>query len=83
MIPSHAPAGHSESEDPREAVQTATRMFVSGDLDRREYEGFLLKSGVQLHGESEVQKLIVSHEKVGDGKFLSLSRALNREWGGA
>ena len=64
-------------------MQTATRMFVSGELDRREYESFLSKSGVQLSDESEVRKLIVRHEKVGDGKFHSLSQALRREWGGA
>lgn len=62
-----------------EMANTATRMFVGGDLSREEFEGFLTKCGVQMSPESELRRLITTHEKVGNGNFMQFKRALNRE----
>mmetsp|Transcript_39659 Transcript_39659/g.72365 ORF Transcript_39659/g.72365 Transcript_39659/m.72365 type:complete len:227 (-) Transcript_39659:46-726(-) len=69
-------------EDPyaeREMANTATRMFVAGELSQVDYEKFLEKFGVQLESTSELARLIASHGKVGDGNFVQMSRALKRE----
>lgn len=71
-----------DSEDPygaREMANTATRMYVTNELDRKGYEQFLDRFGIKLKAESELHRLILAHEKVGDGKFANFSRALQRE----
>jgi hypothetical protein len=62
-----------------EMANTATRMFVGGDISRIEYESFLTKCGVQMGPESELRRLITAHEKVGNGNFMQFKRALTRE----
>lgn len=64
---------------PREMANTATRMYMSGELARGEYEEFLGQYGVSLGGESELHKLILEHEQSGTGSYAQLSRALQRE----
>lgn len=69
-------------EDPygvTEMVRTATRMFVSGELDRRGYEKFLERFNLRPSPETELFKLIVSHDQVGDASFNTLLRAVQRE----
>lgn len=73
-------AGKEESAT-RDMANTATRMFISGELNRKGYEDLLGRVGVKLTAESELQRMILSHEKVGDGRFVPLSRALQRELG--
>mmetsp|Transcript_106990 Transcript_106990/g.300971 ORF Transcript_106990/g.300971 Transcript_106990/m.300971 type:complete len:275 (+) Transcript_106990:60-884(+) len=70
---------HGPQDESREVGQTATRMFVAGELNRREYEEFLANNGIILSRDSELAKLVASHEAVGDGNFMQLSRALQRE----
>jgi hypothetical protein len=72
---------HRQEEvyDSREMANTATRMFVGGDISRADYESFLAKFGVRLTAESELRRLITAHEKVGDGNFMQFTRALSRE----
>jgi len=72
-------AANAPVDDDREVGQVATRMYASGELNRREYEEFLAGIGVALSRESELLRLIISHEKVGDGNFLKLSKALQSE----
>jgi len=68
-------------EDPcgNAITHTATRMYVSGEIDRKAYEKFLKRFGVELSQDSELLKLILGHEKAGDGKFADFTRALQRE----
>jgi hypothetical protein len=72
-------SAEDEAYDSREMANTATRMFVGGELNRRDYESFLTKFGVRLNAESELARLISAHEKVGDGNFVQFTRALKRE----
>lgn len=74
-----------EQEGPREMAQTATRMFVSGELPCAEFERFVTQDlGVNLAAEdSELRRLITAHEKVGGGSFVPLSRAVLREMASA
>lgn len=62
-------------------THTATRMYVSGELDRKGYEKFLRRYGVDVKPESQLHKLICGHEKVGDGKFHEFTKAVQREIG--
>eukprot|EP00928_Gymnodinium_smaydae_P061306 TRINITY_DN45413_c0_g1_i2.p1 TRINITY_DN45413_c0_g1~~TRINITY_DN45413_c0_g1_i2.p1 ORF type:complete len:266 (+),score=65.58 TRINITY_DN45413_c0_g1_i2:77-874(+) len=73
-----APAAEG-GESAREVAQTATRMYVSGELNAAEYEAFLARCGIRPAQGSELKRLIASHEKVGDGQFLQLMRTLQRE----
>jgi len=73
------PAADADPYGTREMAQTATRMYVSGELDRVGFEKFLARFGVDLGGESELRHMIEAHERVGDGSFVSFSRALQRE----
>lgn len=86
-ILSRAPAAQGGQADEaygsREMANTATRMFVGGEIGRLDYEGFLAQSGVQLSAESEITRLIINHEKVGDGNFSQFMRAVNRQLGSA
>jgi len=69
-------------EDPygvRDMSRTATRMFVSGEINRQGYEKFLTRLGLVPAPESDLRKLIISHERTGDGSFAALSRALTTE----
>mmetsp|Transcript_49721 Transcript_49721/g.78709 ORF Transcript_49721/g.78709 Transcript_49721/m.78709 type:complete len:265 (-) Transcript_49721:93-887(-) len=70
---------HEDLYSGDEMANTATRMFVGGDLSREDYESFLTKCGVHLGSESELRRLIIAHEKVGNGNFMQFKRALNRE----
>uniref|UniRef100_A0A7S1MF69 Uncharacterized protein n=1 Tax=Alexandrium catenella TaxID=2925 RepID=A0A7S1MF69_ALECA len=63
----------------RAMANTATRMFVAGELDRPGYEKFLRRFGVQLTPECELQRLVIRQASTGDCKFTDLSRALQRE----
>eukprot|EP00931_Biecheleriopsis_adriatica_P000925 TRINITY_DN101089_c0_g1_i1.p1 TRINITY_DN101089_c0_g1~~TRINITY_DN101089_c0_g1_i1.p1 ORF type:complete len:291 (-),score=57.75 TRINITY_DN101089_c0_g1_i1:99-905(-) len=75
-----APGG--DAEDPygmRDMTRTATRMFVSGELDRAGYEKFLARIGLVPGPETDLFKLIASHERAGDGSFATLSRAVTGE----
>eukprot|EP00933_Yihiella_yeosuensis_P074056 TRINITY_DN82891_c0_g1_i1.p1 TRINITY_DN82891_c0_g1~~TRINITY_DN82891_c0_g1_i1.p1 ORF type:complete len:287 (+),score=58.04 TRINITY_DN82891_c0_g1_i1:48-863(+) len=79
--PRGAPAGGS-AEDPygvRDMVATATRMFVGGELDQQGYEKFLDRFGIKPNAESELRKLIDSHARANDGKFVPLLRAVQDE----
>eukprot|EP00927_Polykrikos_kofoidii_P062802 TRINITY_DN57607_c0_g1_i1.p1 TRINITY_DN57607_c0_g1~~TRINITY_DN57607_c0_g1_i1.p1 ORF type:complete len:283 (+),score=44.66 TRINITY_DN57607_c0_g1_i1:84-932(+) len=77
---SSSPAGGEQEEvASREALQTATRIYVGGELSRGEYEGFLTRFGVDLGGDSDLQRLIASHEQVGDGNFIKIFQAVKRE----
>lgn len=67
----------------REVIINATREFVGGDIPRREYESVLAQAGIPLTRESELQKLILSHDQVGDGNFLQMNKALQRLTGAA
>eukprot|EP00440_Ansanella_granifera_P006995 gb/GFBE01007578.1/.p1 GENE.gb/GFBE01007578.1/~~gb/GFBE01007578.1/.p1 ORF type:complete len:271 (+),score=45.28 gb/GFBE01007578.1/:1-813(+) len=70
------------NEDPyglRDMTRTATRMFVSGELDRAGFEKFLARLGVVPTPETDLFKLIASHERAGDGTFQSLTRAVTAE----
>ncbi|CAJ1420202.1 unnamed protein product [Effrenium voratum] len=53
-----------EAEGSRDMTRTATRMFISGELDRAGYEKFLTQMGVRLTADCELQRLILSHERV-------------------
>ncbi|CAE8636284.1 unnamed protein product, partial [Polarella glacialis] len=67
------------SEDPygvRDMTRSATRMFVSGELDKAGFEKLLARFCVRPGPESELRKLINSHEQVGDGNFQAITRAL-------
>ncbi|CAK0821596.1 unnamed protein product [Prorocentrum cordatum] len=68
-----------DSSEPRDMANTATRMFVSGELDAASYEQFLQGLGVGLSDESEIRRLITAHKKTGDGSFTRLSRAVQAE----
>lgn len=75
-------ATEGSADDPygtREMAQTATRMYVGGELDRPGYEKFLQRFGIALDSESELRRLVEAHEKVGDGSFVVMARALQRE----
>lgn len=63
----------------REMAQTATRMYVSGELDRAGFEKFLIRCGIALEAESELSRLINNHERTGESKFVDFARALQRE----
>jgi len=63
----------------REMGNAATRMFVSGEMSRQEYEAFFVKIGIQPLIGSELRKLVCSHERTGNGNFVQLTRALNFE----
>jgi len=63
----------------REMSATATRMFVSGEMGREDYEKFLARLGIVPGPESDLVKLIVSHDRAGDGSFTALSRAVTAE----
>ncbi|CAK9099889.1 unnamed protein product [Durusdinium trenchii] len=84
VVPSNDPSinnplvPHEEQSDDtgRDTMRTATRMFISGELDRASYEQFLTQQGVLLTSDCDLQKLIVSHERAGDATFTALSRAL-------
>jgi hypothetical protein len=82
LVAQRLEAESNASEDAygdRDMANTAVRMFVSGDLDRKGFEDFLERFGVQLKAESDLQRLVLAHEKVGDGSFLQVSRALQKE----
>uniref|UniRef100_A0A7R9ZYN8 EF-hand domain-containing protein n=1 Tax=Pyrodinium bahamense TaxID=73915 RepID=A0A7R9ZYN8_9DINO len=77
-------APHQESRGDRDEgalclANTATRMFVSGELDRMGYEKFLRRFGLQLTPESELQRLVVRQEQTGDCPFAELAKAFQRE----
>lgn len=77
-----APQSQVDQDDPygiRQMANSATRMYISGELRRREYEDFLQKFGVHVLAESELGRLIKTHEQTGAASFLQLSRALQRE----
>jgi hypothetical protein len=76
---STAYAAGSQACDSREMASTATRMFVGGELSSADYEGFLMRSGLQLASDSELHRLISAHDKVGDGNFAQFMRVVNRE----
>eukprot|EP00913_Durusdinium_trenchii_P031065 g29092.t1 len=71
VVPSNDPSinnplvPHEEQSDDtgRDTMRTATRMFISGELDRASYEQFLTQQGVLLTSDCDLQKLIVSHER--------------------
>mmetsp|Transcript_45475 Transcript_45475/g.134596 ORF Transcript_45475/g.134596 Transcript_45475/m.134596 type:complete len:280 (+) Transcript_45475:110-949(+) len=63
----------------REMANTATRMYVGGEIDKHAFEKFLAGTGMVLAKDSEVRKLIDRHEKTGDGKFVAFSKALQAE----
>jgi len=67
------------NDGPREAAQRATRCFIDGEIDRREYEAFLSEVGVRMSQESDLQRLIASHSQAGDGNFAKFSSALRNE----
>lgn len=67
-----------DAYDSREMANTATRMFVAGEMSRVDYEAYLVKSGIAPVGE-ELRKLIAAHEQIGDGNFGQFMRAVNRE----
>lgn len=82
LVAGQAEPVRADSEDPygsREMANTATRMFVAGELDRPGYEKFLRRFGVQLTPESELQRLVLKQDQLGDCKFVDLARALQRE----
>jgi len=68
-----------EASRQRELAQTATRMFVVGEIDRKEYLQFLSRCGVDCGPNSELSKLIISQEKVGEQSFTQIMRLLQRE----
>lgn len=72
-------AAPGTEEGPREMANTATRMFVGGELSRENYEVALMKIGIQLGGDSKIMQLINAHDKVGDGNFSQFMRAINKE----
>jgi len=80
-----SPAGnhHGNNEEDangsREMVNSATRMFVSGDVSRQDYEHLLMKCGVNLGAESELRRVICAHEKSGDSNFSQFMRVVHRE----
>jgi len=65
--------------DAREMANTATRMFVANEISCQDYEAFLKRSGVQLDGCADLRRLIINHDKVGDGSFAQLMRLINRQ----
>lgn len=65
-----------DPSDPRELAYAATRMFISGDLDRSGYEDLAQRLGADLSPESELQRLILKQDRTGDCKFTDLARAL-------
>jgi hypothetical protein len=68
-----------DSSEPRDMANTATRMFVSGELDAASYEQFLEGLGVGLSDRSEIRRLITAQKQTGDGSFTRLSRAVQAE----
>lgn len=71
-----------QEEDPygvQNMANTAVRMYVTGELPRREFEKFLVRLGLTGEGESELGRLIESHDRIGDGNFAKMSRSLKRE----
>ncbi|CAL1144038.1 unnamed protein product [Cladocopium goreaui] len=60
LVHRQEPAGDSG----RDMMRTASRMFISGELDRAGYEKFLVQNGIMLTSDCDLQKLIVSHERV-------------------
>lgn len=74
--------GQASEEDPygtREMAQTAVRLYVGGELDRLGFEKFLTRMGIKYDSESELRKLIETHEKVGDGNFVQFMRVVQKE----
>mmetsp|Transcript_14852 Transcript_14852/g.27847 ORF Transcript_14852/g.27847 Transcript_14852/m.27847 type:complete len:259 (+) Transcript_14852:50-826(+) len=69
------PVCDDEASSAREMTQTATRMFVGGELDRSGYEQYLTRMGIVLAPESELQRLIINHDRAG-ASFASLCRAV-------
>jgi len=86
VVPSNDPSinnplvHHQDESEPgdsgRDMLRLATRMFISGELDRASYEQFLIQQGILLTSDCDLQRLIVSHERAGDATFKALSRAL-------
>jgi len=79
-----SPAGHhgnneEDANGSREMVNSATRMYVSGDVSRQDYEHLLMKCGVNLGAESELRRVICAHEKSGDSNFSQFMRVVHRE----
>jgi len=73
------PASEDDSYGAQQMANTAARMYLSGEIDKREFEKYLERLGVPLRMETELQKLIFKQDSTGGVKFLELSRAIQRE----
>eukprot|EP00416_Gambierdiscus_australes_P019542 CAMPEP_0171065770 /NCGR_PEP_ID=MMETSP0766_2-20121228/7036_1 /TAXON_ID=439317 /ORGANISM="Gambierdiscus australes, Strain CAWD 149" /LENGTH=258 /DNA_ID=CAMNT_0011521897 /DNA_START=54 /DNA_END=830 /DNA_ORIENTATION=+ len=82
LVASRAPreeAPEDSWDGAREMANTATRMFVGGELDGAGYEKFLRRFGVQMTPECELHRLVLRQQRTGDCKFVDIMRALQRE----
>lgn len=77
--PVRAQEGGKDDYGAKEMAQTAARMYIGGELNKREFEKYLERLGVPLRMETELQKLIFKQDSTGGVKFLELSRAIQRE----
>lgn len=80
-LPSGSQGGGSKDDayGAKEMANTAARMYIGGELNKREFEKYLERLGVPLRMETELQKLIFKQDATGGVKFLELSRAIQRE----
>jgi hypothetical protein len=74
-----SPRGRVDDCANREAAQTVTRMFMDGECTRKEYEDYTARLGLRLAHDSELQRLIVQHERTQDGSFAKFMQALQKE----
>eukprot|EP00929_Paragymnodinium_shiwhaense_P045805 TRINITY_DN23355_c0_g1_i1.p1 TRINITY_DN23355_c0_g1~~TRINITY_DN23355_c0_g1_i1.p1 ORF type:complete len:257 (-),score=46.97 TRINITY_DN23355_c0_g1_i1:65-835(-) len=63
----------------RDSAQMATRMYMDGECSRKDYEEYIARLGIRMAHDSELQRMIVSHERTNDGSFAKLMQALQKE----